>query len=118
MTAGWTESSSHGIIEWPPPLDDRSVLEALTAGVVLRVQTEVSEVVTRLRPELSVRARATVGVALLLREHQDAPLRALFATAQDLLGPETDETCESVVGLLSAGWSQGVGELLAASRVL
>lgn len=118
MITGSTQREPCGILEWPPPLEDHDILAAVTDGVVIRTQTEITDVVARLRPALTVRARATVGVALLLREQQDTPLRALLITAQDLLGPETDETCESVVGLLRAGWVQGLGELLTAARTL
>jgi len=105
-------------LEWPPPLEDRAVIEALTGGDAIEALTDITKVVARLRDDLSVRAKATIGVALVLRERQETPLRALLTTAQDLLDPETAETCENVVGLLRAGWSQGIGELLAASRTL
>lgn len=118
MSTAETAFQSTATVTWPPPLEDKAVLAALTDGAVTRAQTETSEIVSRLRTDLSLRAKATVGIALVLREHQDAPLRALLGTAQDLLGPETEEACENVVGLLRAGWSQGVGDLLAAARSL
>lgn len=106
------------LLEWPPPLEDMVIIEMLTDGAVLRAQTATSEIVTHLRRDLSVKARATVCIALLLRERQDTLLRALLGTAQDLLEPETDETCENLIGVLCGGWSQGIGELLAAARAL
>jgi len=106
------------IAEWPPPLDDLGVLTAVTSGIIVHNQTETAEIIAGLRHELSVRAKAAVALALLLREKQDTPLRALLGTAMDLLEPETDETCENVVGMLRSGWSYGVGELLATSRTL
>jgi hypothetical protein len=109
---------SAAILEWPPPLEDNAIIETLTNGVVSRAQTATSDIVTHLRRDLSVRARATFCIALLLRERQDTPLRALLGTAQDLLEPETDETCENLIGVLCSGWSQGIGELLAAARAL
>lgn len=118
MTVESAAPAAHLPIEWPPPLDDRAVLEALTDGDVAAARSGASDIVGHLRADLSVRARATIGVALMLRERQETPLRALLATAQDLMEPETEETCENVIGLLRAGWSQGIGELLAASRSL
>jgi hypothetical protein len=112
------ETSPGAVIAWPPPLEDEALLEILTDGACTRAETEVSEVLANLRGNLTVRAGATIGLAVLLRDHLDTPLRALLCTAQDLLGPESEETCENVLGLLRAGWSQGAGELLAAARAL
>lgn len=118
MQGGRAEHSAQRLLEWPPPLDDSAVIEALTVDVVAHERCATDELVAGLRGDLSARAKAVFGVALVLRERHDAPLRALLATAQDLLDADTDETCENVVGILRSGWTQGLGELLAAARML
>lgn len=112
------ETSSDAVVAWPPPLEDEALLTILTDGACTRAETGASEVLENLRGNLTVRAGATIGLALLLRDHLETPIRALLCAAQDLLGPESEETCENVLGLLRAGWSQGAGELLAAARAL
>ena len=118
MSSQWTGDAQDHVMAWPPLLDDAQLLGALTDDGVVHAHCGTAAIVGALRRDLSVRARATVGVALLLREKQDTPLRALLGIAQDLLEPEEEEACENIVGILRDGWTQGVGELLAASRLL
>jgi hypothetical protein len=104
-----------GAAYWPLLGDDDAF--ALLSHVPVN-SDDVDTLLGNLELLLSVRGRATVVLALLLRSRYSLPLIGAIAVARDVLEREAESTCEALTGVARSGWHGGVWALLETARTL
>lgn len=93
-------SSSNGFAAW-----------GSTGAVLDEVLTELDDVLTK-------RGKARVALARLIAGSHRVALPAALTIARDLLGPESDDRCETILALALGGWDDSLGALLCTAREL
>lgn len=99
---------------WPPVGDDQAL--ALLSST--RRGDDVDTLLANLELLLSIRGRATVVMALLLRSCYHLPLVGAIAVARDVLEREPETVCETFTGVARSGWHGDVWTLLDTARTL